>query len=153
MSIEIKKIGLNELPTLMEWRMRVLEEVFKEYENIDWDSIKANNIDYYRTHLSNDTHTACFAYDENGTIVGCGGICYQNEMPSPDNLNGTCGYLMNIFTVPGMRGNGIGKNIIEFLIADAKERKTGKIYLESSEDAKRLYANIGFQPMCDYYKL
>ena len=99
-------------------------------------------------------HTACFAIeDETGRIVGCGGICYQKEMPSPDNLSGTNGYLMNIFSLPEWRGQGIGRKIIEFLIQDAQSRGTEKIYLESSEMAKNLYYEIGFFDMEDYLKL
>ena len=39
-------------------------------------------------------------------IIGCGGICYQSELPSPENLSGINGYLMNIYTLPGMRVHG-----------------------------------------------
>ena len=85
--------------------------------------------------------------------MGCGGICYQSEMPSPDNPTGTNGYLMNIYALPELRGEGIGRQIVEFLIDDAKSRGTEKIYLESSSMAKRLYHEIGFSDMMDYMKL
>ena len=39
-------------------------------------------------------------------IIGCGGICCQSELPSPENLSGINGYLMNIYTLPGMRVHG-----------------------------------------------
>lgn len=138
---------------LIEWRMRVLGEVFAEHEAVDMDAVKRNNVAFYREHLEDGTHTACFAIKENGDIIGCGGICYQKEIPSPDNMNGSCGYLMNIYATPQVRGNGVGRQIVEFLIVDARERKTSKIYLESSKVAKRLYQEIGFEPMEDYFKL
>ena len=43
--------------------------------------------------------------------------------------------------------------IIEFVINDAKERGTEKIFLESSGVAKKLYHEIGFADMEDYMKL
>ena len=95
----------------------------------------------------------CFGSKESGEIVGCGGICYQKEMPSPDNLTGTNGYLMNIYTLPEYRGRGVGRKIIDFLVDEAKRKGTGKIYLESSKDAKHLYEEIGFSDMQDYMKL
>lgn len=154
MNILVKKVGLEELDLLMDWRMRVLAEVFADSVCPDWEAIRENNEKYYKEELFKDTHTACFAVDEeNGEIIGCGGICYQKEMPSPDNLTGTNGYLMNIYTLPEYRGHGIGRKIIEFLIADAKERGTEKIYLESSNAAKHLYEEIGFLNMPDYMKL
>jgi len=46
-----------------------------------------------------------------------------------------------------------GRKIIEYLINDAKERGTEKIFLESSGVAKKLYHEIGFADMEDYMKL
>ncbi len=150
--VTVRIAGLHELETLMEWRMRVLAEVFGA--GWDADAIRESNEAYYREHLADATHTACLAVDENsGDIVGCGGICYQTEMPSPDNPSGTCGYLMNIFTLPERRGEGVGRKIVEFLIGDAEARGTGKVYLESSEVAKPLYRSVGFSDLTDYMKL
>lgn len=154
MKLSIKRASLDELDMLMEWRMRVLAEVFSDSEQPDWEAIRKNNEDYYKETLSDGTHTACFAVNEDdGKIIGCGGICYQKEMPSPDNLTGTNGYLMNIYTLPEYRGHGVGRRIVEFLIDDAKKRGTEKIYLESAKGAKHLYEEIGFSDMQDYMKI
>lgn len=154
MKLSIKRASLDELDMLMECRMRVLAEVFSDSEQPDWEAIRKNNEDYYKETLSDGTHTACFAVNEDdGKIIGCGGICYQKEMPSPDNLTGTNGYLMNIYTLPEYRGHGVGRRIVEFLIDDAKKRRTEKIYLESAKDAKHLYEEIGFSDMQDYMKI
>lgn len=154
MSVSVKKATLSDLDTLMEWRMRVLAEVFPTREREDRTTIRRNNENYYRQHLTDRTHTACFAVDDQtGRIVGCGGICYQSEMPSPDNSSVTNGYLMNIYALPELRGEGIGRTIVEYLIKDAKQRGTEKIYLESSGMARRLYHEIGFTDLADYMKL
>ncbi|MCR5500992.1 MAG: GNAT family N-acetyltransferase [Acetatifactor sp.] len=154
MKLSVKRASLDELDMLMEWRMRVLAEVFSDSEKPNWVGIRKNNEEYYRESLSDGTHTACFALNEDdGVIIGCGGICYQKEMPSPDNPTGTNGYLMNIYTLPEYRGQGVGRRIVEFLIDDARGRNTEKIYLESSKDAKHLYREIGFSDMQDYMKL
>lgn len=153
MNIQIRKATISDMDLLIEWRMRVLGEVFAEHEAVDMDAVKRNNVTFYREHLEDGTHTACFAMKENGDVIGCGGICYQKEIPSPDNIDGSCGYLMNVYATPQVRRNGVGRQIVEYLIEDAKERKTSKIYLESSKVAMRLYQKIGFEPMEDYFKL
>jgi ribosomal protein S18 acetylase RimI-like enzyme len=154
MAIIIKKAGLSDLDLLMEWRMRVIREVFAIEEDADLSAIWKSNKAYYKKHLADNTHTACFAVDQkSGTIVGCGAVCYQEEMPSPDNPTGTNAYLMNIYALPEVRGAGIGKRMIAFLIADARKRGAEKIYLESTEAAKKLYYKIGFGDMSDYMKL
>ncbi len=154
MEIEIVKAALEDLPLLMEWRMRVLREVFSIPEDADTTLLEQANHQYYEHYLRENSHTACFAKESGtGIIIGCGGICYQAEMPSPDNINGSCGYLMNIYTLPEYRRAGVGRKIVKFLIRDAKDRKVGKIYLESSDSGRRLYQELGFSEMAGYMKL
>jgi GNAT superfamily N-acetyltransferase len=74
-------------------------------------------------------------------------------MPSPDNPNGKCAYLMNIYTRPAYRGCGIGKKVVEWLICEAQKRNIAKIYLEASEAGRPLYEKLGFVNMHGYMKL
>ena len=150
MEMQIKKAALSDLPLLMEWRMRVLKEVFALPDNADMSALYAENERYYRESLRTDTHTACFACLD-GRVIGCGGICYQMEMPSPDNPGGTCGYLMNIYALPEHRGKGVGKAIVSYLTGDAKRRQVGKLSLESSDIAEGLYLRMGFEKNGHFY--
>lgn len=151
---EVRAATLADLPALLEWRMRVLAEVFPAAPGEDRAALRAANEAYYRLALADGSHTACFARDPaTGRIVGCGGICYQREMPSPDNPPGTNGYLMNIYVLPPLRGCGIGRAIVAWLLADARRRGTGKIYLEASLAGHPLYTSLGFKDMPDYMKL
>ena len=153
MEITIKKIGIESLNLLMDWRKKVLSEVFALNDIENHTELILNNENYYKNHLTDGTHTAFFAInDDTNEIIGCGGICYQDEMPSPDNMTGKNGYLMNIYIEPKYRKCGAGKKIIETLILDAKENNACKIYLESSDIAKNLYEEIGFVDMINYMK-
>lgn len=149
----IKKASYIDLDLLLKWRIIVLKEVFKDTLYVDYDMIYEENKNYYEKHLKDDTHTAIFALDDNDNIIGCGGICYQDELPSPDNLNGKNGYLMNIYVLDKYRNQGIGKEIVKYLIEDAKKNHINKIYLESSKIAKKMYLELGFKDMPDYMKL
>lgn len=76
-----------------------------------------------------------------------------NEMPSPDNPSGKCAYLMNIYTRPQFRNNGIAKATVNWLIDKAINKGITKIYLETSEAGRKMYQNTGFKPMKDYMQL
>lgn len=145
----IRQANINDLPLLMQWRMTVLNEVFSIPENTDLSELKTANERYYKTALSDGTHIACFA-ENNGNVIGCGGICLHTETPSPDNPNGKCAYLMNVFVSPEYRGKGYGKELIQWLIRKAREKGANKIYLESSEIGRKIYEIMGFVPMSDY---
>jgi hypothetical protein len=94
--MNMKRIYLDELDTLMSWRMEVLHEVFADYENVDWHALEKANREYYKREIPIEGHIACLTEHE----IGCGGLCLYNEMPSPDNPTGKCAYLMNVYVRP-----------------------------------------------------
>ena len=148
----ISAAGPADLEDLMTWREEVLREVFSIPESEPMDELLAANRAYYRAALADGSHIACFARI-GGEIVGCGGACLQREMPSPDNPGGICAYLMNIYTRPQFRGQGVGRETVCWLIDRAKAAGAGKIYLEASENGRALYSKIGFSDMDGYMKL
>ena len=151
MEIAIRKATLEDIDLLMEWRMEFLHEVFSIPPLQNTDELEQENRAYYQRALAQEEHIACFAYMEDN-IVGCGGICLYQEMPSPDNPTGKCAYLMNIYTKPQFRKRGVGEAIIKWLVAQAIMRGIPKIYLETSKAGKQLYTKLGFIPMQDMMK-
>ena len=85
--------------------------------------------------------------------IGCGALCLYDEMPSPDNPSGRCAYLMNMYTVPAARRRGVAGALVDWLVAYAREAGAGKIYLETTDEARGVYAARGFVDMEDYLKL
>ncbi len=144
--IVIQKAELTDLDLLMQWRMEVLHEVFPAAEYDFPEKLEEENRNYYQWALPAGKHIACFA-SVDGEIVGCGGICLYQEMPSPDNPSGQCAYLMNIYCRPQWRKKGVGASIIHWLVDQAKERKITKIYLETSETGRLFYEQNGFLEM------
>lgn len=151
MEITIKKASLQELDTLVQWRLEVLQEVFALPEEKDMAELEKANRRYYQS-LLEAGHIACFAC-LGQEIIGCGGVCIYQEMPSPDNLTGQCAYLMNIYTRPRFRGRGVGKRIVSWLKGQAVQRGITKIYLETTKAGRSLYQKAGFIPMTDYLML
>lgn len=150
--IEIQEVKLDQLDELMKWRMDVIREVFDEKDEALLNKLEKLNRIYYEKNIPNNEHTACFAYKD-GKIIGCGGICFSKEMPSPDNPLGTCGYLMNIYTDPNYRKEGAARQTVNWLIEKANQAGTGKIYLEASKEAISLYKSLGFEELEDMFKL
>ncbi len=148
MEIKIRKAGLSDLDLLVQWRMETLQEVFASEKNSFPENLEEENRRYYQRAIPAGEHIACFACAD-GETVGCGGLCLYREMPSPENPNGWCAYLMNIYCRPVYRRQGVGEAIVNWLLDQAKERGITKIYLETSGDGRHLYEKIGFTEMRD----
>lgn len=144
--IELKKIST--LPTLMRWRAEVIEHVFGQKPD---KRLLVANRQYYRKHIADNSHIA-FVAEFNGVEAGCGAICLTDELPSPDNLNGHCAYLMNIYVREPYRCKGIGHAIVKTLLAEAKNLKCGKIYLETTDAGRTVYQSLGFTDLPDMMK-
>lgn len=152
MAVEIRRAGIEDLDLLMDWRVEVLQEVFDLPEGgVPPELVEANRR-YYREELATGGHVACFALLD-GQLVGCGGVCIQREMPSPDNQSGINGYLMNIYTRTCWRGRGVGRAVVEWLVGQAHELGAGKVYLETTADGRPLYQAVGFADLPDIMKL
>lgn len=140
---------ITDIENLISWRQEVIENVF----DVTPDSILlAANVDYYLRHISDGTHVAFVAMDGDAEI-GCGAVCFTEELPSPDNPTGRCAYLMNIYVRSPYRGKGIASHIVEKLVEIARDRDCDKIYLETTDKGRPVYTALGFRDMPDMMKL
>lgn len=146
--IEIVKAEIEDIETLMQWRMEVLHHVFSLSAETDMTDLERENRQYYERQIPAGGHIACFAKVE-GVIVGCGGVCFYDEMPSPDNPNGHCAYLMNVYCREDYRQKGVGRTIVHWLVDRAQEKNIRKIYLETTDKGRKLYESAGFRDMKD----
>lgn len=128
------------IPTLMHWRKEVIEHVFGVEPS---KKLLVFTRRYYREHLADGTHIAVVA-EADGADAGCGAICLTDELPSPDNPSGRCACLMNIYVREPYRRRGIGRLIVCWLIEKARGLGYDKIWLETSEGARALYEDVGF---------
>ena len=85
MDVEIRRATLADLELLMNWRMTVLHEVFSIPPCDSMAELERENRRYYQAALPAEGHIACFAC-AGGEMIGCGGVCLYQEMPSPQPI-------------------------------------------------------------------
>lgn len=146
---EVAIIPVTSINRLMEWRVEVIKAVFGVTPQA---SLIDANRDYYMRQVSRGDHYAVEARDGD-EAVGCGAICISRELPSPDNPDGLCAYLMNIYVRPQWRSRGVATAIVGRLIDEARGRGCDKIYLETTDGARPLYSRIGFVDLPGMMKL
>ena len=150
--INLRKFGLNEAEAWADQRQKVLKEVFacySVYSNEEQAKIKEGNKQEFIEGCRNLRHVAYGLFDGE-RIVGSGDICYQKELPSPENKSGKVAFLMNVYVDESLRKRGFGRLIMEKLMEEAKQAGVGKIYLESSRAGRPLYQKLGFE-LKNYY--
>ena len=114
--------------------------------------VKKQSFEYYQNSLKNDTHLAYLIFDDE-TFVGAGGISYFQVMPTYHNPTGKKAYIMNMYTKPDYRRQGIAFKTLDLLVADAKEKGITNISLEATDMGRPLYAKYGFVKMSNEMEL
>ena len=152
MALKYRKASIADLDFLTETRIEVLRAANKLSTDVDMSEVKRQSWEYYRNALENDTHLAYLIFDED-TFVGAGGISYFQVMPTYHNPTGKKAYIMNMYTNPDYRRQGIAYKTLELLVADAKERGIAAISLEATELGRPLYEKYGFIKMNDEMEL
>ncbi len=144
----VKIREIRDIPTLMKWRVEVIEHVFGEKAD---ETLLLANRRFYEKHIADDTHYALVVeYDDEQ--CGCGAVCFTEELPSPDNMSGRCAYLMNIYVREGFRNHGLAHQVVTRLIEESRSRDCGKIYLETTNAGRPVYESLGFRDLPDIMK-
>ena len=107
---------------------------------------------YYRRALESSEHIAYLVYD-NGKFIGAGGVSFYQVMPTYHNPTGKKAYIMNMYTAPEYRRQGIAINTLDLLVKDAKEQGALQIALEATDMGRPLYERYGFVKMEDEMEL
>ncbi|ULQ61170.1 GNAT family N-acetyltransferase [Brucepastera parasyntrophica] len=65
--------------------------------------------------------------------------------PNPNFVNGKTGTLLNVFTYPEYRNQGIAATLMKKLIEEAKKENISEIELSATKDGEKLYKKLGFK--------
>jgi len=152
MNLTYKKASIEDIDILTTTRVEVLRAANKLDESVDMSIVEKESYIYYKTALDNDTHVAILVFDED-KFVGAGGVSFYTVMPTYHNPSGKKAYIMNMYTKPEYRRNGIAYHTLNLLVDACKERGLQHITLEATEAGRPLYEKYGFVKMNDEMEL
>ena len=82
---------------------------------------------------------ACVALYE-GRLVAFGSVFILNRV-----RGGRSGIIEDVVVAPDLRGKGVGRLIVDSLLAEARKRDCFKVSLEAAVSARPFYAAFGFE--------
>ncbi len=144
--MDYKIATLEDLDFLTTSRIEVLRAANKLDDSVDMSEVEKQSRSYYKKALVDGSHVAILVMDE-GTFVGAGGISYYSVMPTYHNPTGMKAYVMNMYTKPEYRRQGIALHTLDMLVNDARKRGITDITLEATDMGRPLYEKYGFTNM------
>ena len=106
LNLRYQKATLEDLELLVTVRCRVLRAANLLPDDAPLPEVECQTRAYYRKAFAEDTHTAYLVWDGD-TLVGTGAVSYFQVMPTVHNPTGQKAYIMNMYTAPQYRRQGV----------------------------------------------
>ncbi len=81
---------------------------------------------------------------EDDAVVATSGLSFQELAPNWSNPTGRVGYILNMYTEPTHRGQGLAAALFARLLEEARARGCGKVALHATAEGRRVYSKFGF---------
>jgi len=148
-----KKLDVNDLDLFIKLRIDFLSETNKELTETNKEFIINSLEKYYKEHLLKNEFIGIIC-EYNSIIVSTAFLAISEKPANYHFINGKIGTLLNVYTYPKYRKNGISTKIMEIIIKEAKEQNVSEIELIATEDGEKMYFKFGFsEPKMKYMKL
>lgn len=141
--VEYRRATAEDVAILVERRMAMRTEREEAPCPVDPEEFRARTLEYFRSHVPDGRFIAWLAV-EAGTIVATSGMCIYDVPPTYGNCSGKVAYLVNMYTLPEYRGQGIAARLLELLVKEAVEKGCGRIALNTSKAGRPVYERFGF---------
>jgi N-acetylglutamate synthase-like GNAT family acetyltransferase len=120
-----------------------------KYKEIMTNSLKQ----YYLKHFVKNEFIGIIC-EFNSNIISTAFLAINEKPANFHFINGKIGTLLNVFTYPEYRKNGISTNIMKMVLEESKKLNISEIELLATEDGEKIYKKFGFsEPDNKYMKL
>ncbi|HRZ97618.1 MAG TPA: GNAT family N-acetyltransferase [Paludibacter sp.] len=151
--ISIQKVEVSDVDEMILHRINYLTEMQGKRDNLTVEKLKAELQVYFQQGIENGNCIALMA-KHNAITVSYGAIILHT-VPGDFNCSSYLeGDILNMYTIPEARKQGISTLILKQLIAEAKLRGVTKLALHTSVAGEKLYRSAGFgNPEYPYLEL
>ena len=144
-----EKADQNDINDLVELRIAYLLEDYGEIAPDKLSLISDNLPDYFNAHLNKDLFV--FVCRNESMILSCCFLCVSEKPSNPTFINGKTGTILNVYTKPQFRKQGIAGKLINLLLSESKRLNLDFVELKATDSGYSLYKSIGFDDVVSKY--
>ena len=128
----------------MEELMRIRLEMLREVNSLPEDHVFSDElVEASREYFESGDGATVLAF-EDGHAVACASLSFIEVMPTYDHPTGKRAHLMNVYTAPSHRRQGLARKMVLMLTALALSRGVTEISLDSTESGRAFYESLRF---------
>ena len=141
--IRYRKARFDDIDILVDYRVRLLDEVFTRQEDEETEALEKELNEYFSKSIHSKDFIVWLA-EYNGKVVGIGGMVVWQSPPWYECKSGRLGYIFNMYTIPEARGKGICTRLLSELIKEAELLDLTYLHIHTSDDGINIYRKAGF---------
>lgn len=142
--IQYSLAGEEDILTLVNYRVAFLLEIMGPQTEAQIDLLTQHLENYFRNALRDKIYICWLAVCD-GAIVGVGGMTIRVQPGNFKNPNGRMGYIMNMYTIPSFRRQGICNQLMNRLMDTGRAMGIQAFELHATKDGEPVYQKIGFE--------
>ena len=134
---------MNHIDLLVQSRIDFLEDHWGKQEKTAVDTLRTELQKYFDTTVASGEYIAVIAMNEN-KLIAVGGVVLRWQPGSFKIPEGKIGYIMNMYTVPEFRKQGISSAILDLLLEESKKQGYTVFELHATKLGESVYIKNGF---------
>jgi len=140
MRVTVRRATALDAPALARLRWRRVEERDEPAPDraVFLEIFTSWTIDHLSTHLP-------FLAEVDGRLGGMAWLMLSDRVPSPWSLSRRTGDVQAVYVIPELRSLGVGRVLIDAVLAEARLRELEHVTVHSSDRAVPFYLRSGFK--------
>jgi GNAT superfamily N-acetyltransferase len=134
----------RDIPILVDYRLEFLIEFLGEQSQKVKEDLSSNLNKYFNQSVI-DSSYVCYLAKSGDRVVGIGGMTIREQPGSFKNPSGKVGYVMNMYTIPSFRRQGICGALLKHLIDEGKRMGLFAFELHATKDGEHVYPKHDFK--------
>jgi GNAT superfamily N-acetyltransferase len=140
---QIRETRIEDLPILLHHRRAMFQEMgFTDPEALD-GTIRHSE-PFMRQGIVEGFYRGWVA-ETGGRIAAGAGLVVIPWFASPTNLVPRLAYILNVYTEPAYRRQGLSRRLVNTIIDWCRAQNLGMIHLHASDAGRGLYESLGFK--------
>ncbi len=143
--VTIRQATVDDIPNLVRLR-RVMFEAMGTDDPVKLDAMEKAASTYFARAIPCGEFHGWVAVTPDGETVSVCGVVIDQHPPTPGNLSGQIGYVMNIVTAPEYWRQGLARRVARAALQWLEEQSVRRTTLHATETGRPLYESLGFKP-------
>jgi GNAT superfamily N-acetyltransferase len=140
--LNYRKATIDDLLLLVELRLLFLKEI--QTASPEKEIIVENELVHFINRTLADNTLIPWVAEYQRKAVGAGWLLVRDQPPHYHILKGRIGIILSIYTQPEFRKNGIGFEIMKYLIEEGRQLSLERLELRATKEGEKLYSKLGF---------